>query len=489
MIRLGPISVKIGQALSTRRDILRADFADELATLQDKVPPLDSKTAIALIEKELGGSISDYFTTFDDEPLASASLAQVHSATLDSGEEVVIKVLRPDVEETIFADLRLMKKASKFLERHFPIARQLHVCEVVDHYERTILDELDLELEGLSTTRLRNNFTHSPLLYVPRVYHHLSRKRILVMEKIKGVPISAIDELQENGTDLALLAKRGVETFFTQVFQHNYFHADMHPGNIFVDISVPNNPSYMAVDCAIMGTLSEEDQTFLARNLVAFFDRDYGEIARLHVEFGWIPHEGDTEEFEQVIREACEPFFEQPLSEISFGLLLLKWFNAARRFHMEVQPQLVLLQKTLLNIEGLGRQLDPNLDLWATAKPFMERWMKEKYGISSTITAILDNAPKLVLEIALLPELLVTARRTIQRLEHKTSYQSKQLEEFIELRKNAKKRRVIRRVFGWAMVLFIVPYTIFTDFPSDVTLYSAIYFTVAVSGVVLVLSS
>lgn len=448
LIHLGPIYVKFGQTLSTRRDLLPDEFADELATLQARVPPFDSKVAVERVEQELGASLSEFFTSFEREPLASASLAQVHEATLLDGSEVVVKVIRPDAEEAIHRDLRMIKGVAKFLERVSEIARRLHMIEVVTDYEAAILAELDLTQEGKNTTRLRTNFASSALLYAPQVYTHITTKNVLVLERIRGVPVSDLDTLNALGADVKLLAKRGVETFFTQVFDHNFFHADMHPGNIFVDVTNPKKPSYIAVDCALFGTLSTEDQTFIARNIIAFFNRDYGEIARLHVESGWVPDESKISEYEELIQELLEPFFEKPLSEISFGQFLLNLFTAARQFEMEVKPQLVLLQKTLLQIEGLGRQLDPNLDLWSTAKPFMERWMQTKYGPLKTIQATLDHAPEIMLELPFLPELLATARRTITKLNYKAAYQHQRINDLNTNLQRAKRTSFARRFVG-----------------------------------------
>lgn len=488
LIRLGPIHVKFGQALSTRRDLLPIEFADELAKLQDRVPSFDTDIAIARIESELGDELSTFFESFDQKPLASASLAQVHGAILQDGSKVVVKVIRPDVEDSIVRDIRLLKSASRFLERVSYIARRLHLIEVVEDYERTILEELNLILEAENTRQLRMNFAGSPLLYVPRVYMDLTTRDVLVMERISGIPISANDELRSRNTNLKLLARRGVETFFTQVFTHNFFHADMHPGNIFVDVSDPNDPSYIAVDCAIIGKLNPEDQAFIARNIVAFFNRDFGEIARLHVESGWIPDDADTEAFEEVITRLCEPLFQKPLSEISFGQFLLDLFTTARDFHMEVQPQLVLLQKTLLNIEGLGRQLDPDLDLWATAKPFMEEWMKTKYGLLAAVEATLDRAPDMLLELPLLPELLVTARRKINRLDQAVRHHQRQLQEMERADLKTKRNTIIRRVLGVVLCVaagFLVSAAIQTG--AEITIVAATV-TVGICGLVLVIS-
>ena len=452
LIYLGPIFVKFGQTLSTRRDLLSVEYADELAKLQDQVPPFSSDKAVELIESSLDKSLNDVFAQFDTEPIASASLAQVHGAVLLDDSKVVVKVIRPKVEEQIMRDLRMMQAVSKFLERVSHIARRLHLVDVVNDYETTIVGELNLENEARNTVQLRQNFANSPLLYAPRVYNHLTTKKVLVMERIEGIPIHSIDLLREKGTDLKVLSQRGVETFFTQVFNHNFFHADMHPGNIFVDVSDPKNPSYIAVDCAIIGSLTEEDQTFIALNIVAFFNRDYAEIARLHVESGWITDDGDLAEFEMLIRKLCEPFFKKPLSEISFGQFLLDLFTASRRFDMEVQPQLVLLQKTLLHIEGLGRQLDPDLDLWSTAKPFMEKWMKERYGALATVQQVLNHAPQLAVEFPTLPGLLVTARRTIKRLEKKIEYESRQVRELQQSQERNKRRRLYKSLLGLGLI-------------------------------------
>ena len=482
LIYLGPIFVKFGQTLSTRRDILPDDYADELAKLQDQVPPFDSNLAVELIETSLNTSLDQVFSLFDRQPIASASLAQVHGAKLLDQSDVVVKVIRPNVEGQIFRDLSTMRVISRFLERVSHIARRLHLIDVVNDYQATILGELNLEKEAQNTAQLRQNFAGSPLLYVPRVYNDFTSKNVLVMERIEGIPIHSIDALRAKQTDIKLLARRGVETFFTQVFNHNFFHADMHPGNIFVDVSDPKDPSYIAVDCAIIGSLEPEDQTFIALNIVAFFNRDYAEIARLHVESGWITDDHDLAEFEQLIQQLCEPFFKKPLSEISFGQFLLDLFSASRRFDMEVQPQLVLLQKTLLHIEGLGRQLDPDLDLWSTAKPFMEKWMKERYGVFATVQQVLTHAPQLAVELPSLPEFLVTARRKIKLLEKKFENESRQVRELKRIQGRDQRRRIYKSLIGLALLgaagllsfgLSVIP---------------AIPFVLSVCGIVLVLS-
>lgn len=488
LIHLGPIYVKFGQTLSTRRDLLPEEFADELSTLQARVPPFDSKVAIQRVEEELGTSLTDNFKSFEKEPLASASLAQVHAATLLDGSEVVVKVIRPDAEDAIHRDIRMIKGVANFLERVSDIARRLHMVEVVTDYEMAILAELDLTQEGKNTTRLRTNFASSELLYAPRVYTHITTKNVLVLERIRGVPVSELDTLKALGTDVKLLAKRGVETFFTQVFDHNFFHADMHPGNIFIDVTDPKKPSYIAVDCALFGSLSTEDQTFIARNIIAFFNRNYGEIARLHVESGWVPDESKIEDFEQLIQELLEPFFEKPLAEISFGQFLLNLFTAARQFQMEVKPQLVLLQKTLLQIEGLGRQLDPNLDLWSTAKPFMERWMQTKYGPLKTVQATLDHAPEIMLELPFLPELLATARRTITKLNYKAAYQQQRINELNRSLQRAKRASFARRFAGVLLLGATVIAWNITRAPPNSFITSLLLAVVGICGLIFLLS-
>ncbi|MFC3607706.1 ubiquinone biosynthesis regulatory protein kinase UbiB [Stutzerimonas tarimensis] len=375
---LGPIFIKFGQLLSTRRDLLPPDIADELAILQDRVPPFSSDIATALIERQLGAPIDTLFARFDRKPLASASVAQVHAARLRTGEEVVVKVIRPGLKPIIDQDVAWLYLLAKFAERASAEARRLRPVEVVDDYAKTIYDELDLLREAANSSQLKRNFEKSQLLYVPQVYWDYCRPQVLVMERIYGVPVTDLKALAEQQTDMKVLAERGVEIFFTQVFRDSFFHADMHPGNIFVSTRQPWSPQYIAIDCGIVGSLTPEDQDYLARNLMAFFRRDYRKVAQLHIDSGWVPAETKVNEFEAAIRTVCEPIFEKPLKDISFGQLLVRLFQVARRFNMEVQPQLVLLQKTLLNIEGLGRQLYPDLDLWATGQPYLERWMRER---------------------------------------------------------------------------------------------------------------
>jgi ubiquinone biosynthesis protein len=397
---LGPIFVKFGQILSTRRDLLPDDLAVELAKLQDRVPPFDGAEARAIIEKAWGCSVDEVLDQFDPVPLASASIAQVHTGRLKDGTEVVVKVLRPGIERTIRQDLGLMYTVAQLAERYWKEGRRLRPIEVVREYEKTIFDELDLQREAANASQLRRNWLNSEMLYIPEVYWDWTRANVMVMERIYGTPVSEVDRLKAQGVSMKLLGERGVEIFFTQVFRDNFFHADMHPGNIFVEPS----GRYISIDFGIVGTLTTEDQRYLAENLLAFFERDYRRVAELHVESGWVPPGTRVDEFESAIRTVSEPIFEKPLAEISFGHFLVRLFQTARRFNMEIQPQLVLLEKTLLNIEGLGRQLYPELDLWTTAKPYMEQWMKNQVGLKGlfdrtkrNIYSVADQAPELPL--------------------------------------------------------------------------------------------
>ncbi|MGH8279260.1 MAG: ubiquinone biosynthesis regulatory protein kinase UbiB [Gammaproteobacteria bacterium] len=390
---LGPVFIKFGQMLSTRRDLLPHDIADELARLQDQVPPFSGHEARLIVEKALGKPVTELFQEFDETPLASASVAQVHAARLPDGKAVVVKVLRPGIERVIRGDLEVLYLLAGLAERYWREARRLRPREVVAEYEKTILDELDLIREAANAAQIRRNFKDSKLLYVPEVYWPLIRRNVMVMERIAGVQISDVATLHAHGTDMLKLAERGVEIFFTQVFKHNFFHADMHPGNIFVDVSDPQNPRYMAVDFGIVGTLTARDQQYLAENFLAFFRRDYRRVAELHIESGWVPPGTRVGEFESAIRTVCEPIFNRPLKDISFGNLLLHLFQTARRFNMQVQPQLVLLEKTLIYIEGVGRDLYPDLDLWKTAKPFLEDWVREQMGLGMTFRKLRAAMP------------------------------------------------------------------------------------------------
>jgi ubiquinone biosynthesis protein len=398
---LGPIFVKFGQILSTRRDLLPDDIADELAKLQDSVPPFPGAQARAIVDTAYGRPVTEVFAAFEEQPLASASIAQVHAARLRSGQEVVVKVLRPGVARVIRGDIDLLYTIARLAQRYSKEARRLRPVEVVQEYEKTIFDELDLLREAANCSQLRRNFLGSEMLYVPEVHWDYCRPEVMVTERIYGTPVDEVDRLRAQGISMKLLGERGVEIFFTQVFRDNFFHADMHPGNIFV---APDG-RYIGVDFGIMGTLTSEDQRYLAENLLAFFHRDYRRVAELHVESGWVPRTTRIDEFESAIRTVCEPIWEKPLSEISFGHFLLRLFQVARRFDMEVQPQLVLLQKTLLNIEGLGRMLYPQLDLWSTAKPFMERWMQEQVGPKAFLRHVRTALPEWSEIVPAMPQL------------------------------------------------------------------------------------
>lgn len=404
---LGPVWIKFGQMMSTRRDLFPPHIADQLALLQDKVAPFDGALAKLQMEEALGGSLETWFDDFDIEPLASASIAQVHTAKLkSSGREIVLKVIRPDIQPVIDADIKLMYRMARIVAKALPEARRLKPVEVVREYDKTLRDELDLRREAANAIQLRRNFENSEELYVPEVIPDFSNKTVMVSERIYGIQVSDIAGLQANGTNMKLLAERGVSVFFTQVFRDSFFHADMHPGNVFVNPENPDNPQWIGLDCGIVGTLNSEDKRYLAENFLAFFNRDYRRVAQLHVDSGWVPRETNIDEFEFAIRIVCEPIFAKPLCEISFGHVLLNLFNTARRFNMEVQPQLVLLQKTLLYVEGLGRQLYPQLDLWQTAKPFLEKWMMNQVGPQALINALKDRAPFWVEKLPELPELL-----------------------------------------------------------------------------------
>jgi ubiquinone biosynthesis protein len=409
---LGPIFVKFGQVVSTRRDLLPPDIADELARLQDRVPPFDEALAKARIEASLGKPVAELFGSFDAAPLAAASIAQVHAATLVDGREVVVKVLRPGMREAIDRDLEVLRALAGLAEQYWPESRRLRPREVVAEYEKTILNELDLMREAGNASQLKRNFAGSALLHVPEVYFDLCRQDVMVMERIHGIQISEVARLRELGTDIPKLAENGVTIFFTQVFRHNFFHADMHPGNIFVDVTDPGNPRYAAVDFGIVGTLDPRDQLYLAGNFLAFFERDYRRVAVLHLESGWVPAGTRVDELESAVRTVCEPIFDKPLKDISFGVVLLHLFEIARRYEMQVQPQLILLQKTLLNIEGLGRQLYPELDLWKTALPILREWMRERAGPRAVLGSLREHWPDVAEAIKVLP---VIARRAIRR--------------------------------------------------------------------------
>jgi ubiquinone biosynthesis protein len=409
---LGPLFVKFGQALSTRPDLLPSDLAGELAKLQDRVPPFPGATARAAIERSLGRPVGELFASFDEQALAAASIAQVHAATLKDGREVVVKVLRPGMAQVIRRDLEVLYALAALAARYWADARRLRPMEVVKEYDRTVMNELDLMREAANAAQLKRNFAGSDLLYVPEIHWDYCRPDVLVMERIHGIPISDRARLDERQVNIARLAENGVQIFFTQMLRDNFFHADMHPGNIFIDAKDPEHPKYAAVDFGICGTLDPKDQQYLAANFLAFFDRDYRRVAELHVASGWLPAGTRVDEFESAVRTVCEPIFEKPLKDISFGIVLLRLFETAREFRMEVQPQLVLLQKTLLNIEGLGRELYPELDLWKTAQPLLRRWAQERSSPRAVLAALRRHAPDLAEAVRALP---LVAERLIER--------------------------------------------------------------------------
>jgi len=403
---LGPIFVKFGQLLSTRRDLIPFDIADELARLQDRVPPFDPDLAIAQIKKSLGAHPDDLFAEFSREPIASASIAQVHFARLKDGTEVAVKVLRPGVRKSIESDIGLMHIAAALIERLWPDGRRLRPREVVAEFDKYLHDELDLMREAANASQLRRNFMQSELLLVPEMYWDYCSTSVIVMERMRGIPISQTERLVAEGVDLKKLSRDGVEIFFTQVFRDGFFHADMHPGNILVSVDPATFGRYIALDFGIVGTLTDYDKDYLSQNFLAFFRRDYKRVAEAHIESGWAPKATRVDELESAVRACCEPIFDRPLRDISFGQVLLRLFQTSRRFNIQVQPQLVLLQKTLLNIEGLGRQLDPDLDLWKTAKPYLERWMNEQVGWRGFVARVKEEAPRFNKMIPQMPRLL-----------------------------------------------------------------------------------
>ena len=457
---LGPVFIKFGQMLSTRRDLLPEDIADELAKLQDDVPPFSEQLSINIIEKALGKPVTELFASFDPTPMASASVAQVHTATLHSGENVVVKVVRPDIEPVIRQDLALMFTLARLVEKYLPDGRRLRPVEVVSDYKFIILDELDLGREAANASQLRRNFLDSKLLYVPEVHWKYSCRNVFTMERINGIAVTDMDSLRARGADLKILGERGVEIFFTQVFRDSFFHADMHPGNIFIDASDPADPTYIAVDCAIVGSLSDADQYYLARNLLGIFRRDYHEVAQLHVECGWVPPQTRVQDFESAMRAVCEPIFERPISEISFGQLLVYLFQTASRFDMEVQPSLVLLQKTLLNIEGLGRQLYPQLNLWDTAQPFLEEWVQQRYSPQSVMRRLQRHAPSWLEQLPQLPDVVLDNLQQSREVQQRYPQQQVRQEQLqVQSRENTRqnRRRLLAAIACAAAVVSIVP--------------------------------
>ncbi|MGA8260353.1 MAG: ubiquinone biosynthesis regulatory protein kinase UbiB [Arenicellales bacterium] len=445
---LGPIFVKFGQVLSSRPDLLPEDIAEELGKLQDRVPPFPGEVARAIIERAYGEPLSKHFERFDLEPIASASVAQVHSARLHDGAEVVVKVLRPGISRVIDRDLDLLYTLARLANRYWDQGPRLRPVEVVEEYDKTIHDELDLGREAANASQLKANFAESDLIYVPTVHWEHTRRNVMVMERIDGIPIRDVERLKAAGIDMRRLAHDGVEIFFTQAFRDGFFHADMHPGNIFVS----EEGQYRAVDFGIMGTLGEEDKRYLAENLLAFFRRDYRAVAKAHLRAGWIPPHTRVEEFEAAIRTVCEPIFAKPISEISFGRFIMQLFQTARRFNMPVQPQLVLLQKTLLNIEGLGRRLYPELDLWQTAKPYLERWMSEQVGYHAFVAGLKRELPQLG---AVLPDIPRLVHDYLDHASQDANTRKYEIEALQQMRRdfNRSQRRHYFGVIGSMLVL------------------------------------
>lgn len=446
---LGPIFIKFGQILSTRPDLLAPDLIEELTKLQDSVTPFDEAVFKNIVESSLEAKVEDIFKHYQHEVLASASIAQVHAAELLDEKKVVIKVVRPDIEATIEKDIRLLSLIARWVENLHKEGKRFRAVEVVDDYRDTIFDELDLVKEAANASQLRRNFESNSHLYIPEVFWEYTRRNVLVLERIKGIPVNDVTKIKAQGTDMKLLAERGVEIFFTQVFDHNFFHADMHPGNVFVSENTPESPSYIGIDTAIVGSLSKEDQYYLARNMLAMFRRDYRLVAELHVQSGWVPKDTSVSAFESAIRSVCEPIFQKPLKDISFGEALISLFRTAQRFNMPVQPQLVLLQKTLLNIEGLGRQLYPELDLWQTAHPFLEKWLKQRYSIKTLFQEFKYHAPEWLENMPQAPSLALDTLRDLKQFSSNAPSIIKACDALAESKtKNKNQRRPLILILG-----------------------------------------
>ncbi len=452
-VDLGPVYIKLGQLLSTRRDLLPADIADALADLQDRVPPIPDFAVEQFVTQQLDVPAADVFAELQPQPLASASIAQVHAARLHSGEEVVVKLVRPGIAPRIREDMALLKILADHITRMVPDAIRLQLPRVCEDHERVLLNELDMFSESRNQIQLRRNFADSEMLYVPRVYAEYTRPQMFVMERVYGTPVSHVEELRRYGVDMKVLAHKGVETFFTQVFEHNFFHADMHPGNILIDTTRPEDPRYIALDCAIIGTLTEADQNYLAQNLLAFFHRDYRRVVSLHLQSGWVPADTDAEEFERVIRDVCEPIFAKPLAEISFGEFVLTLFQTAGQFNMEIQPQLVLLQKTLLYIEGVGRQLYPQLDLWETAQPFMEAWAARHMGPAAVVSEWVNAGPEVWQQLSRLPHTLMRSENELRLLKSHLHRQHQSITRIEESFARQDRRRRFKQVAGILLVV------------------------------------
>ena len=449
---LGPIFIKFGQMLATRRDLLPPDIVDELEKLLDQVPPFPLQQARGIIEQELEKPIDELFSSFDDKVLASASIAQVYNAELPDGESVVVKIVRPNIEARIRQDIQLLMFLARLADRYWQGAKRVKPVQIVEEFEKTLLNELDLVREAANASELRRYFEDSNDLYVPRVYWDYCKTRVMVIERIEGIPVSDLEQLKQHEINLEVLSRKGVEVFFTQVYQNNFFHADMHPGNIFVSPENPDDPKYIAVDFGIMGSLSTQDQRYLAENFVAFFNRDYRRVAELHVDSGWVDRDTRIDDFEAAIRTVCEPMFQRPLAEISFGQLLLRLFQTARQFNMEIQPQLLLLEKTFLHIEGLGRQLYPQLDLWDTAKPFLERWLSEQLGVRALVKGLKKNLPYIAENLPDLPQLAFKTLHKIANDELQVEFKSKQLE-MLQKEIRQSNARNIRAITGGSFII------------------------------------
>src|SRR5262245_6128793 len=449
---LGPIFMKFGQMLSTRRDLLPRDIADELEKLQDRVPPFSGGEARHIVQTAYGRTLDEVFASFDEQPLAAATIAQVHPARLKDGKEVVVKIVRPGIRAQIQRDIEVLFALAELANRYWADAHRLRPVELVREYEKTIIDELDLMREAANAAQLRRNFADSRLLYVPEVYWDYCRRSVMVMERVHGVLISDMAELQRRGANIQRLAENGVEIFFTQAFRHNFFHADMHPGNIFVLLEDPQHPRYAAVDFGIVGTLDPRDQHYLAENFLAFFERDYRRIAQLHIDSGWIPAHVRVDELESAVRTVCEPIANKPLKEISFGQVLISLFEAAQRFDAQMQPQLMLIQKTLLQIEGVGRQLYPDLDRWKTAQPLLRQWMSERWSVRAMAKDIRDQLPDLVQALRQLPPLF---ENTVQRAADgrlQLQVEAKNLEQLrLEIRRDGRRRDVSLLIATFAL--------------------------------------
>jgi ubiquinone biosynthesis protein len=449
---LGPIFIKFGQMMATRRDLFGDEITDELEKLLDRVPPFPHAQARAIVEQQLGMSIQQAFRQFDDKEIASASIAQVYGAELNDGQQVIVKIVRPGIEAQIQRDIEVLMLLAKMADRYWSEAKRVKPIQIVREFETTIMHELDLMREAANASELRRNFDGSPDLYVPFVHWDYCRPRVMVMERISGIRVSDLEQLRAHKVNLESLSRKGVEIFFTQVFRHNYFHADMHPGNIFVSRDHADDPQYIAVDFGIMGSLSTSDQRYLAENFVAFFNRDYRRVAELHVDSGWVDRGTRIDEFEAAIRSVCEPMFQRPLAEISFGQLLLRLFQTARSFNMEIQPQLLLLEKTFLHIEGIGRQLYPQLNLWDTAKPFLERWLSEQLGMRALVQGMKKNLPYIAEHLPELPQLAFKALDRIANDELRVELRSRQIDELKNEIRRAN-RSNIRAIIGASFIV------------------------------------